>query len=196
MRCSILFRFGLALLLLVVLPGCPPRLQLVFDQGQLGFRGFVSDFGGDVVGPFQQIADDFELTEGLNSLKRIEWWGFRTGAAPASSDFTIRIFEDDGTGKPSASLLYGIPIGVGNRESTGLTAVGTFGSYLIYHYWAEFGEITLPPRTRYHLSIVNDTGDWSWLRRDDGAAAECHSRVGDSGAWEPAATDMAFQLWR
>ena len=69
---------------------------------------------------FNQVADNFVLTSGANTITDVHWWGVygNTGTRTGSDDFTSRFFEDV-LGLPGASPFLEMPIGDAGGTFTG-----------------------------------------------------------------------------
>ena len=176
--------------------------DLVDDPNAIG-----SDFDIDPPSTINtQMADDFVLQAGSNTIRDIHWWGvYLFNDTPLTDDFTIRVFEDDG-GKPSATNFQTIFTGDPGRTDTGLDLVSLSGviNATLYEYWVDVPGVTLTPGTTFWLSIVNNTFDddddsWNWVSSSTGGGGNAHERNLDTGPWSIHApstggSEMAFNL--
>ena len=176
------------------------KAGIIFDNGGPDFPGGItSDFGA----PINQMADDFILTTGSNSIQDVHWWGFYAfDNTPVTDNFTIRIFDDD-AGKPSANSFQTIFTGGPGRVDSGIdfTFPGS-GAFDVYEFWVTIPTVTLAPNSTFWLSIVNNTSDdtddnWFWATNADSGNA--HERQADGNVWQQHAVavggrEMAFNL--
>jgi len=164
---------------------------VIFDKpADLTTSALVSDFDYP-----RQLADDFQLQSGANTVTDIHWWG--TYALNLSvtepDDFTVRIFADS-SGLPTTDPLHDLAAASVVRISLGLD---TFGRE-IFSYTLDIAPLTLAADTTYWLSIVNDTSadtndNWYWASAAGGGNAGI--RFSDVAAWlASAGYNMAFQL--
>jgi len=179
-------------LLAVSTIGCPavrPR-TIIYDQGNVGVVGVESvGYSGS-----HQAADGFSLAVGLSTISRVEWWGRGMPGDTTPNELVIRIFEDDGSGKPSRHPLYAIPVGPANRRATGGV---TDYDQPIYSYAANITPITLRAGIQYYLSIVDESPPaWGWMESSDiPGHGRRYSRYGDGTPWTAAdRIDYAFRL--
>jgi len=142
------------------------------------------------------------------SVIRVRWWGtYYYGVTisgcpgPASDDFEIHLYEDDGSGLPG-ELIHTSVLGDVTRQETALTLIAELGmTFVEYRYEAELdGPVALTPDTVYWLSIrathtlpPDDTCVWAW----ETAPAENHSARWwpGSGVWEADDVDLAYCLF-
>ena len=141
-----------------------------------------------------QMADDFVLQPGANTITDVHWWGLYASNIdpwPLLDTFTLRFYEDAGGG-PAVVPFYDVPIGPVVRTNGGREIVG----YTLYEYGVQIPELTLNAGTTYYLSIVNNTqglaDDWFWAQ-SAGTGADWH-RVSDGASWTPLSTELAFNL--
>jgi len=186
---------------LVCLCGCPrvPMLRSIFEQANFSDDGYISYLPEDNPTPQPQVADQFTLSEGMSTIKLIQWWGTQDTGITDPDNFIIRIYEDNGTGQPEETPLYSIPVGAATREDTGEDAKPGMGSPPIYRYSVEFIPFDLEPGVPYYLSIVNNVENvWVWMWTTDiEGEAPTFARAGDEGPWtDPLSYDVAFRLWQ
>ena len=151
-------------------------------------------------------ADNVALSMAV-SVDRVRWWGvYEEGVthqecpAPASDDFEIRVYEDDGTGLPGALIHESIVTAV-DRQATGVTLIDPHSlfEYAEYEYEADLdGSVTLSPGTEYWVSIYSTNGPvdpcyWGWETApgDDYSA----SQLQPSEPWEAQGFDSAYCLF-
>lgn len=169
---------------------------VIYDNGSAdGSRGWWSDLDG-ALQPFQQIADNFVLGAGSNTLTDISWSGsYYSSSTPTAADnFVIRIFSDLG-GVPDINPIYSFNVGNAvNRIDSGID--DTTWSIDIYNYSASVPSTTLTAGATYWLSVVNDTSghtdDWLWENSQTSGSSAF--RLGDGNSWNPHSTELAFRI--
>jgi len=172
---------------------------IIYDNGGPDFPGGItSDFDA----PTNQMADDFVLATGSNSIQDIHWWGFYAfDNTPLTDNFTIRIFDDDG-GKPSTNSFQTIFTGDPGRIDTGIDFTFPTATVDVYEYWVTVPTVTLDPNTTFWLSIVNNTSDDSndnWFWATSSGSGNAHDRQADGNVWQQHAVqeggrELAFNL--
>jgi hypothetical protein len=153
------------------------RRPAVFSQEPDQLGGFASDAGTvEVFGVGVEVADDFTLRRAA-PVRSVVWYGFYPsafGPPPATDDFTIAFFADDG-GVPAAEPFAQYAVGDGNREDANLPIDGTFV------YRANIPKTLFEPNTTYYISIVNDTagddGLWFWEQANTGEGGPIFIRL-------------------
>ena len=137
------------------------------------------------------------------SVARVRWWGTYVDAvtpvecpAPASDEFQIRWYEDDGLDGLPGTLIHSSLVGDVNRQATGLM-IEDINPHTEYQYEAELDEpVTLTPETDYWLSIQATNAFpgqqcyWAW----ETAPVENHSArlPSATGEWEDRTYDLAY----
>lgn len=141
---------------------------------------FQPDFGSP-----QEIADDFKLLSGANTITDVHWWG------TSGDRFTIRIFGDIG-GTPEEFPLNELGFLAFNRVDTGVDQAG----FDIFAYSAEISPLALAADTTYWLSIVAfaDFGVWKWNLGASDAGNAASARNDFSPQWVPFGGGFGFQL--
>lgn len=166
---------------------------VIYDNGGAdGSRGWWSDFDGVQ----QQMADNFVLGAGSNTITGINWSGsyYSSNTPTIADNFVIRIFSNSG-GVPDVSPIYSFNVGNAvNRVDSGID--DATWNIDIYNYSAAITSTTLVAGTTYWLSVVNDTSghtdDWLWENSQPvGSSA---FRVGDGNSWSAHSTELAFQI--
>ena len=145
---------------LLLLAAVSVDARVIFDNGVATIGSiFASDSS------LQQFAaDDFVLQPGSNIITDIHWTGTYTSGnpPPATDDFTIEIFADDGGAPDSNVPLRVIHIGDSGRTDTGLNV----GPFDLFSYSVFIAPLELTPNTSFWLSIINDTmaeqAHWAW----------------------------------
>ena len=152
--------------------------------------------GGDgvfSVGPSgAQIADNFQFANDV-TLNNISWWGSYDPDEPATEEFTVRVFADNGVGLPQSSALFATSFSGNGDGSDGLSDY--YGAevfrYDVAVAWALSGGQS------YYLSVFNndDANDWFWLESAAGGNIGW-SRVADGDSWreDNPAFNMSFRL--
>ncbi|MFO7677166.1 MAG: choice-of-anchor J domain-containing protein [Thermoplasmatota archaeon] len=153
----------------------PLSSEVIWDNGDDDGTGAGLSSQLDLVYPFNsQVADDFLLTEDAD-IEGVKWWGvFWNGAGyPATTEFNIMFYDDDGTGNMPTGAGMGDPtstaLAVYNFPSVTGTSVGADR----YEY-----EVTLPTPfsaeagTKYWIAIqwvgsFSDYGQWGWVTNGD-----------------------------
>lgn len=169
---------------------------VVYDNGGAdGSRGWWSDFDG-ALQPFQQMADQFVLSAGSNTITGVNWSGsyYASNTPTAADNFVIRIFGDSG-GVPDINPIYSFNIGNAvTRADSGID--DATWSIDIYNYSAAITSTTLTAGTTYWLSVVNDTSgatdDWLW--ENSNSVGSNAFRLGDGNSWSSHNTELAFQI--
>lgn len=171
-----------------MVPGFASALPIFtqdFDPDLFAANGS-SDLGSD-----NQRADNFSI--GVNAvLGTISWLGIYHGSStPASDNFSIRFFQDNGSGLPETMAFLNENVGNNvNRMTTTNAAV--------FSYQANLSTgINLLSGTTYWLSIVNNVGtspsdDWGWAASSTAGTAA--SRSLDSDAWGSGNGTFQFEL--
>ena len=179
----------LLILCAVLFTVLPASADVIYDNGYDNSFGLAT--ASDIDFP-DELADDFVLQPGLTTVTDIHWWGVYLfdGSAPATDDFTIRIFADN-AGAPDNNPLYEFSGIGGNRVASGNTLYGNAE----YAYSVDINPTVLSANTTYWLSIVNDTtgdtnDDWYWSDNDYGNS---HVRF-PGGGWQQEGYETSFYL--
>jgi hypothetical protein len=169
-------------------------MDIIFDNG-----GPVAA-AGDVVSDFAyaggaQAADDFSLAGSMNVITDLNWWGTnRSGAVPASDNFTIRIYSAAGS-VPALTHDYEFNLGHVQRSDTG---VDSYGADIYAYSGSLAAPLSLAPSTTYWLSIMNNTsgtsGNWNWSRVNYTSGNGAQRSAVDTLPWNGGANHQAFQL--
>ncbi|MFK5978364.1 MAG: VPLPA-CTERM sorting domain-containing protein [Rhizobiaceae bacterium] len=161
----------------------------IFDNGGPdGSRGYWSDLSQG-----QEMADDFTLLAGSNTIGGVSWSGsyFSNNVPVAVDDFTVRIFSSLASTTPLHSFNVGNAVG---RSDSGIDD-STFGLD-IYNYSAMLPSLTLTAGTQYWLSVVNDTAgsatDWLW--ENSATSGGNAYRTAAAGTWSTGTSELAFNL--
>ncbi len=179
----------------------PAGAGVIFDNGAplvdpVPSNGILSDFDTP-----QQIADDFTLSSGANTITDVHWWGgYALSNTPSADDFTIRIFPD-ASGAPTTTPAYTFAIGAAGRTATGDTITPVNRSFDVFEYSTTITATTLAAGTTFWLSIVNDTpppaggtnDDWLWVMSATSGGNDA-GRGSDTASWGDFGTEVAFQL--
>ncbi len=153
--------------------------------------------GGDgslSLGPagIQIAADNFQFSNDVQ-LTSISWWGSYDPNAPVGESFSVRIFEDNGSGNPAVNFLLETTFTGTGDSSAGF--VDLFGG-TVFQYNANVNQ-SLQGGVDYYLSIFNNDNqqDWFWLASAVGSN-EGWSRAADGDAWnfDVNALNMSFRL--
>lgn len=168
---------------------------LILQQAPYSFDGVAGGDGYISVGPTgSQVAENFQFTEDV-TLTKISWWGNYDTAAPNDESFTVRIFEDGGSGSPAINnFLYETGFLGSGDDSEGF--VDLFGG-AIFRYDVNVNWL-LQGGANYYLSIFSNDGgqDWFWLESQTGDNVGWY-RSADGVSWildSPNALNMAFRL--
>lgn len=131
----------------------------------------------------------FVLQQDASTVTDIHWWGvyFHNNTPQPADDFTIRIFQDSGSGLPG-TLVATYDAGDVGRTDTG---VNYWNGSDIYEYSYDINPLTLTAGTTYWLSIYNDTtvdtnDNWSW----NGASGP----AGGAGAYSAGVNSTTYYL--
>lgn len=168
---------------------------MIFDNGGplTGGLGSTSDFG------IQQVADDFVLGSGANTITTINFWGsyYDSDTPTEPDDFTIRFFNDV-AGVPDTVPFHQVVVGDLGRTNTGL--IDGFG-HRIFAFSATISPLTLTAGTPYWLSVVNNTAadtddSWVWnFSTPIGGSTQHRRRTVDGVVWSSlVAAESAFNL--
>ncbi len=166
---------------------------VIYDNGGPdGSRGWWSDFDGSN----QQMADNFVLGAGSNTITGVNWSGsyYSTNSPATTDNFLIRIFGDLG-GVPDTNPIYSFSVGNAvNRVDSGID--DATWSIDIYNYSAAIPSTTLVAGTTYWLSVVNDTSGYTddWLWENSNPVGGSAFRLGDGNSWSAHSTELAFQI--
>jgi hypothetical protein len=162
--------------------GPPSPSEIVQPTSDAGMGGF-----------WYQVADDFVLAPGSNTIDLVRWWGVY-----GDNDFTIQIFS--GTASPAADPLHSFDVGAVDRIDSGMR--DSFNQ-VIYVYSVGIAPTTLDADSIHFLSIYNDssTSVWGWITTPSDFGGTYHSRANDpwgAGPWsQPNPVfdlDLAFEL--
>jgi len=156
-------RVGLNVLcsMLLLLPVGQAVAGVIYDNGPANRQNAVQSD----VRRGEQLADDFKLLFPELTIGTIAWTGMyfdpTAGAWPtpplSADDFTIDIFEDDGTGVPEdLPLQTVVPLGALSRVADG-TLDPNIAPVPLYSYSVDIEPIKLLNDTTYWLSITNNT---------------------------------------
>lgn len=174
--------------------------QIIYDNGgpllpcNTGPCGFIADVSLGTVG--QEVADDFTLNAGRNTITDVHWWGaYVPSDTPTTPDnFTIRFYQDNG-GLPQATAFLALNVGDVGRVATGDKTFSTLANRLVnlYAFSTVIEPLTLNPNTPYWLSIQNDLAKdpddvWGWTVSKLGSG-NMAARFG-TGPW---ATETLFR---
>jgi hypothetical protein len=173
---------------------------LILQQAPYSFDGVAGGDGYISVGPTgSQVAENFQFTEDV-ALTKISWWGNYDAAAPNDESFTVRIFEDGGSGSPAINnFLYETGFLGSGDDSEGF--VDLFGG-AIFRYDVNVNWL-LQGGANYYLSIFSNDGgqDWFWLESQFGDRLGWYREMDDTDTthvpWildSPNALNMAFRL--
>lgn len=168
--------------------------DLVYDNGAGGPSGIDNAYRSDLDSTTIQ-ADDFSIPT-AETLGQIQWtgaYGF-DNTPPATDDFTLQFFLDNGAGAPLAGPVA--TFNVANDVNRTDSGVDIFG-FDVYQYEATISGFDTVVGQTYWLSISNDTtgegDDWFWgvIR----AAGNSQVSI-DSGAnWSNQLNQHDFQLY-
>lgn len=108
-----------------------------------------------------QIADEFSLTAGNNTIGGIHWWGACVfgGVTCPAGNFTLYFYNDSGSNSPGTPIAA---YSVGNAHQTATGSI-VAGLYDEYSYSASIPDLVLTPGTQYWLGISNTTADNAWM---------------------------------
>lgn len=181
----------------VLSAGCPPGedLRLIYDEGGFSDSGALSALREAV--PRQQMAARFVLAASFNRIARVEWWGAAPRSDTSPQSFTVRVFGDNGSGKPGVTPLHSISVSSVARYDTGVVSPSSGAS--IQRYVADLVSFSLDAGEAHYLSIVRDDGNtWSWhYTDDDPPPSEVYHRSASDAEWTgPLSRQMAFRLWQ
>ncbi|MCP4639908.1 MAG: hypothetical protein GY851_05730 [bacterium] len=194
-------RLGALGLVLLLCAGCPPRvpmLRLIFNQGTYGHSGgYSEDEYSTFFGDTQQLGDDFHLTADNSTITYVRWWGAYRDDTPATDDFSIRIYLDNGSGMPESWSYCDYRAGAVAREDTGDIFEPGGWNLNIYEYSTAIPPFVLDPVSTYYIVIVNRTGKWLWSTNGSPSQGNNFgvSRDTTTGPWGSHGLDNAFQLW-
>lgn len=151
--------------------------------------------GSDFATP-QQFAGGVNLGQ-PSIVTDVHWSGGYNDNSNPSDDFTIRFFQDTGSGVPTASPFAEFTQG----DLLNFSRVGPLGMNVdginIFSYSADLPSgVLLDSNTPYWLSIVNNTSGgaaWGW-QRSSGPNSGAF-RFADGNPWNSAiGTSLAFDL--
>lgn len=169
----------------------PATAALIFDNGDSAGRdGGWSDFDQG-----QEIADDFTLGAGRNSVSAISWSGsyYDTNTPTAADDFTFNFYTADLGLTPFLSIHIADEA---SRVDSGID--NTLFGLDVYDYFATIPAITLLPNETYFLSIVNntvnDSDDWLWDVSNP-VAGNGRFRPGPGDPWITVRSELTFKLY-
>jgi hypothetical protein len=136
----------------------PVEAEILFEQAGRPVAGLFSDAATNT-----RVADEFSLVT-PDVVRSVTWSGFYSHSGTPQADSFIINFYDGG--QTPGSLLHSFSVG----NSVNRTGTGQFLNNVteIFDYTADLGPgIGLSGRTRYWLSIVNDTrndsdDNWVW----------------------------------
>lgn len=152
----------------------------------------------------QQVASAFSINDPFTGINMVSWFGAYEspenpfpGAEPVDSDsFTIRIFEDSGTNRPTSTPLYQYLVGDLGRTDTGQTSLNGAD---VFAYSTFIPLTILSQGITYWISIVNDTSSdssslWNWSTASSNGSLTI--RNGDSESWRKFGNpgSMAFSV--
>ena len=154
--------------------------------------GYTSDFDGG-----QQLADDFTLQPGQNTIRDVHWlgnWSTTIDPSTVTDDFSIRFFADIG-GSPNSTILHDYYVGNVVKSDTG----STFNGKAIYSYAAAIPDTVLTDSQTWWISIVNDSvsvsGSWAWVGDLTSIVGTTAHRSLDGNSWSTnSSSGLAFQL--
>jgi hypothetical protein len=141
------------------------------------------------------FADDFVWTG--TDLTDLTWWGgYANDALPASSDFLVQIFGDNGSGAPLLTPLASFAATGVTGTPTALTGNNLAQDIAIYRFdFALAAPLPLTTGSTYHLAITDTTASlWSWAAGTDGNGVARYAAQTPT-VWQPqSAQDFAFRL--
>jgi hypothetical protein len=187
--CALLVRFIAPLLVAAGLPASGSAESIVFDN----FNGEFSI--ANVIGESSafRFADDFSFL-GSTEVSGVRFWGsYSPSTPPASDDFTITFYGDDGSDLPDpGNIIASINVGDIGRVDTGIDSMGAD----VFLFEATFAPIVFGASEKYWLSITNDiTGPTStWLGDIDDGNNAMSTDSGSSWHADANAGYMQFQL--
>jgi hypothetical protein len=166
-------RFCLALFMICLgFSARPGVAAIIFSQSTNTTTAVGSDFDFGVAVPSAgalEAGDDFMLGS-TATLKSVSWFGgynFTSLGVPASDNFVINLYVDNGSGNPVATPFASFAVGNAvNRADTGADFTALVG-FSEFSYSANVADTVLAAGTKYYVSIVNDTsavsgGQWAW----------------------------------
>jgi hypothetical protein len=140
---------------------------------------------------FTEVADDFTLAAGLNTIRDIHWWGiYNTGIAnPPADGFTITIY-DDSSGAPGA---VNSAVNISSLVRTATADIVT--DRTVYKYDAVVSDMTLTAGSTYWLGISNNSGGnaWAWVQSNP-FSGNLHQYSVANGSFSLRQDEAAFNL--
>jgi hypothetical protein len=182
---------GLALLVFSLVFGSSATAAIVYDQSPPGNTGRTSDFAAPNVNQQAQrvqLSSDASIQAGVT-------WGFFIDASTPTDNFTIRFYNDNGSGLPQTTPFAeqtGVAV---TRVDTGQLSIG--GSPIFRNTFNLSSPVALTASTPYYLSIVNNTSassSWTWASQQGGDAGPRFNRDSDAASWNATTELLAFQL--
>lgn len=156
---------------------------MVYDNDTTPNTGFFADAGSSN----QRIYDDFTLG-GDATIDRIVWSGLYASRNNVADDFTIEIYEANGS--LPGNLVTQVSAGNVSEQ-----VVGTLVNRDRFEYEFTFNQIQLNAGDTYFLSINNDTGEgWAWAT-ENGSGQIAYSPNGGNTLFNHSA-EMDFQLYQ
>jgi hypothetical protein len=164
---------------------------IVYDQSPPANEGRTSDFAAPRV---NQQAQRVQLS-GDTSIQAVAAWGsYLDGSAPTDT-FSIRFFNDNGSGLPETTPFEEQGGVAATRVDTGQTAIG--GQPIFKYTFNLSSPVALTSSTPYYLSIVNNTSEasrWEWSTQQGGNTGPRFNRDSDTVTWNEVTELLAFQL--
>ncbi len=176
----------------------PVSAAMVFEQSPLDGNDPFPSISGE------QSADGFTLST-TTAVTGLTWWGsYSQDPATLPADvFSVRIFADDGSGKPVATPPTETISQQPTRLPTELPELLDASGALVYRFDVDLVvPFTLDGGKNWYLSVINqfDIGDpnaaWYWSLSD--TTGENFYRAVDGGRWssdlKPPTGNLAFQV--
>ena len=175
--------FFASLLILSLSGESRANFVMVFDNNASPNTGYFADAGSSG----QRIYDDFTIV-GDARISRITWTGVYASRNNVTDDFTVEIYEANGT--LPGNLVTQVNVGNVSEQN-----VGTLLTRDLFEYDAEINELTLTSGATYFISITNDTNaGWAWAADNRGGQIAYSPNAGNN--YFNFGSEMEFQLYQ
>lgn len=155
---------------------------LIYDNNVTPNTAYFADAGSSN----QRIYDDFTLA-GEARVNRITWTGVYANRTNVTDDFTIQIYEANGS-------LPGTLVSSQNVGNVSEQNIGTLLTRDHFEYGVDITELQLNAGATYFLSITNDTNQgWAWTANNSGGQI-AYSPNGGNRLFN-FASEMDFELF-
>jgi hypothetical protein len=140
----------------------------------------------------QQLADNFTVAS-ATSIASVRWWGVYDAGLPATSDFVLRFFNDNGTAAPALAPFF---------QFTALNVTRTptpysYGPLPTYQFTYNLPLVVpVAAGTPYYLSVLEFTASPSNFAWQGDSPGNVYARSADGQAWSSLPIpNAAFELY-